>query len=177
MSQRSILLVMLVSILAMFGGLIALDMKIKHKMSVKESRENWIWKDKWTESNNTPNPVQEEPEVKTDKPKEQIIASNYQDAVKKSEESGLPILIIFKAEWCHWCKKMESETLVDSSVTNMMMNYVYLTVDTDRDNATTRKFGVSGLPSYVIANSKGDKLKSDNGYKNAKKFCEWLDAK
>ena len=181
MSQRNVLLLMLVFVMAMFGALVAYDMTANHRLDKflgKEQTQNWKWKDTWTD--NSPTPEIEDKIVDETKPEvvpevaEQIVASSYQDAIKKSKESNKQILIMFKAEWCHWCKKMEADSLTDSKVKTEMMNYVYLEVDTDRDNATTRKFGVSGLPSYVISNANGDKIKSDNGYRNAKQFAQWL---
>ena len=169
---------MLVSIIAVFGGIIAHDIKINHKID-GIVKENWEWRDSWTDKNQ-PTQIEPKQEIVDEKPevkevKEQIVASSYDDAVNKSKQYGMPILIIFKAHWCHWCVKMEQETLVDSKVKTAMMNFVYLEVDTDRDSATTRKFGISGLPAYVISNADGKKIKDSNGYQNAKKFCAWLE--
>lgn len=177
MSQRNIMLVMLVSIIAIFGALVVYDVKINHRLEKifgKETKENWQWKDNW---NSKQPKIQEPPkkeQEKQEKTKPQVTVSNYNDAVKKSSELGIPIVIIFRAEWCHWCKKLQKETLLDSKVKSMMTNYVFLEVDVDADTVTAKKFGVFGLPSYVITNSKGDKLKSGSGYKNGDLFSEWL---
>lgn len=179
MSQRNILLVMLVSVIAMFGALVVYDVKVNHRLEKVLGKDtNWKWNDKWTQNSKEKPKVQESPqkeEQEETKPESQVEASDYDDAVKKAGELGMPIAIVFRADWCHWCKKLEEETLVDSKVKSMMMNYVFLTVDTDKDSSTTRKFGVSGLPSYVITNASGEKLKSGSGFKSGEAFSKWLD--
>jgi len=178
MSQRNILLVMLVSVIAMFGALVVYDVKVNHRLEKVLGKDtNWKWKDNWTPDSKDKPKIQEpqKEEEKEAKPESQVTASDYDDAVKKAGELGMPIAIVFRAEWCHWCKKLEEETLVDSKVKSIMMNYVFLSVDTDNDSSTTRKFGVSGLPSYVITNANGDKLKAGSGYKTGDAFSKWLD--
>lgn len=180
MSQRNILLVMLVSVIAMFGALVVYDVKVNHRLEKVLGKDtNWKWNDKWSQNSKEKPQIQppqkEEDEKEETKPESQVIASDYDDAVKQAGELGMPIAIVFRADWCHWCKKLEEETLTDSNVKSMMMNYVFLTVDTDKDSSTTRKFGVSGLPSYVITNASGEKLKSGSGFKSGEAFSKWLD--
>lgn len=173
MSQRNIMLVMLVSIMAVFGILVVYDIKANHRLEKIFGKEtNWQWKDNWG-SKHQPK-IQDPPKKEQEESKSQVTASDYNDAVKKSEQFGMPIAIIFRAEWCHWCKKLKEETLTDSKTKSMMKNYVFLEVDVDLDTVTAKKFGVLGLPSYVITNSKGDKLKSGSGYKDSNSFSEWL---
>jgi len=83
--------------------------------------------------------------------------------------------VIFGADWCHWCKKMHDETLPNAKVKAMMLNYVFVDVDADKNPEVVRKFGVSGLPSYVITNSKEEKLKFGSGFKDGDGFSGWLD--
>ena len=184
MSQRSILLLMLVFVVAMFGGMVVYDMKVNHRLEKilgNEKKDNWQWKDNWTDqkkkdSVQTIPKTPSEPKSSPETPKSQIVVSSYEEAVKKSGELGMPVMIMFMfgADWCHWCVKMHQETLPDAKVKSVMMNYILLEVDTDKDSSTTRKFGVSGLPSYVISNSSGEKLKSGSGFKDANAFSEWL---
>lgn len=181
MSQKNITLVMLVSIIAMFGALLIYDIKVNHRIDKilgKDTKENWKWQDNWTpdskEKTKPPIIIEDDKEEGPVKPESQIVASDYNDAVAKSGKFGMPILIVFRAEWCHWCKKLEQE-MEKESVKSMMMNYVFLSVDTDEDSSTGKKFNISGLPSYVITNAKGEKLKSGSGMKNADAFSKWLD--
>jgi hypothetical protein len=180
MSQRNILLMMLASIVAMFGGLVAYDMKVNHRLEKilhkGESKENWKWKDKWTPDSKESKPEKEKEEKpnKPEKPKTQVVASDFQDALDKSQELNMPIFAFFHAGWCGQCTKMEKE-FDNPKVKSMLLNYILVKVNSDKDKSTTKKFKVSGLPSYVITNYNADKLKFGSGYKQASDLAQWLD--
>lgn len=186
MSQKNITLLMLVAIIAMFGVLSAYDKKGDNYLENilrKDRADNWQWNNEWTDEPKETTPFKPQPEEevqkeeKTEEIKSQIVATNYQEALKKSGELGKPILLVFSAKWCSWCDKLKNETLTDPEVKNLMMNYIFLIVDTDRDGKTGQKFGVRGLPSCVITNCNEEKLKADAGFKPATVFAEWLNDK
>lgn len=181
MSQRSIMLMMLVAIIAMFGGMVAYDMTKNHRLERTNVKKNWQWKDNWTpEQEQLPEDavedeeMAEEEEIEPKAQREQVEAKTYQEALKKSTELNLPVLVMFKAGWCHWCVKMEKDTLTNARVKTVMTNYVLVFVDTDKHPALAKKFGIAGLPAYVVTNSQESKLKEGSGYKDAKQFEEWL---
>jgi thioredoxin-like negative regulator of GroEL len=60
--------------------------------------------------------------------------SPYQEAVKRSAESGKPVLILIGAEWCHYCKIVERDVLPVLKKRGLMdrVEYVYLDYDRDR---------------------------------------------
>jgi len=119
---------------------------------------------------------EKEQEKEVEKPKviKQVKAKNFAEAKMKSKELERPILIVFGATWCHWCDELKQKTLSNSKVKEMMKNYVFLYVDSDKDRKTVRKFKIRGLPSYIIADSRERDLKSGSGYKEADEFEKWL---
>lgn len=184
MNQRSILLGLLFFVTVAFGGMIFYDMKHGKKFEKMFSKQdqttsNWKWEDDWkSQGPNTPpsptRPTDPVPPPVTPPNGPQIVAGSYAEAIQKSGQTGKPVLAFFTADWCTWCKKMKSETMTNEGVQTMMKNYVLVYVDTDKDRAPARKFGVESLPAYVITNSKEEKLKFDGGFKNAETFTQWL---
>jgi thiol-disulfide isomerase/thioredoxin len=186
MNQRAAIIGLLVFVLAAFGGLVFYDAKYGHKFDKllgkdKTTQQNWKWDDQWDSKG--PNvqvpPVNPNPPAPTPPPTppvQQLIAGSYQEAIQKSGELGRPVLVIFTAEWCSWCKKMKSETMTDSRVQSVLKNYILVYVDTDKDRSPVRKFGVESLPSFVITNVNEEKLKFDSGFKNADSFASWLNS-
>ena len=177
MTKKNILLFLLLSSIATLGGLIAYDVTVNHRLE-KFSSGNWKWLDQWPNYKNPETPIEKEelPPPKYEfSIKEQIVVTSYKDAIEKAKEVKMPILILFEAEWCGWCKRMKQDTLSNEKVKAMMMNYIFLTIDTDKTTEVSKKFNVSSLPSYVITDSDGTKLKSDSGYKNPVDFEKWLD--
>lgn len=135
-------------------------------------RPNWQWEDNWG-NQYIPTHPQEHNRPQQNIP-HRIVANSFEDALQKSKESGRPIVVIFGASWCQWCRKLESETLTESRVMNRLENYVYLKVDADTERKLAEKFSISGLPAMVILDSDGHVLKRDQGFKDAKEFSNWL---
>lgn len=101
--------------------------------------------------------------------------NTYAEALTASKESGCNIFLYFGAPWCGYCEQMKSTTLVNSEVTEKLSkNFVVLIINTDEDKATARKFGVRGIPAYMVVNSEGNVLRKTTGYKPAKEFLKWL---
>lgn len=184
MNQRNVLLGFLVLVLVAFGGMVFYDIKHGHKFEKlfkkQDQANNWQWNDDWNGKPPT-GPTTPDRPVTPDTPTPpsnptgpQLVAGTYAEALQKAGAEGKPVMAFFTADWCTWCKKMKSETMADPSVQAVLKNYVLVYVDTDKDRAPARKFGVESLPSYVITNAKEEKLKFDSGFKNADTFASWL---
>jgi thiol:disulfide interchange protein len=173
MSQRNIMMIFLVAVTFIFGAVLLTE--VMNKKTVPNKEDNWEWEDKWTGSvDPIPQKEEEKPEVSPEKPITQITASSYQEALKISSETGKPVLAFFTSDSCVWCDKMKAETLTDSNVIEAMKSYIFVVVDTSKDRDGVRKFGIVGLPSYVITNAKEDKFKSGSGFMNGVNFNNWL---
>ena len=178
MSQRDALVALLFFVVLSFGGLILYDSRYGHKVGKYIGREkpsnNWKWDDNWDGPGHQPGQPLPPPRQAAPPPRQQEVAGSYAEALKRSGETGTPVLAFFTADWCNWCKKMRAETLADQSVAAEMARYVTVYVDADKERAVASKFGVESLPSYVITNYKEEKLKVGSGYKNAGSFRGWL---
>lgn len=163
---------LLIFVVITYGGMMAYQFKHNQKTEEQPTvEENWKWDDNWNL------PKKEESKEEKEEPKQdnkQIVAKDYADAIQQSAQTGKPILIEFTAEWCHWCSKMEEQTLVDPNVVELLKNYILVKVDSDKDRVLTTKFGVPSLPAYVITNSKEEKLDFSVGFMKADAFSNWL---
>jgi thiol-disulfide isomerase/thioredoxin len=175
------LALVLAFVMTVMGGIIVYDF-IKNNRAAQitgHNQKDWKSTDNWAPSDR-PNPppienVQPIPSPEPSRPLGQLTTNSYDEATKMSAQYGMPILVVFHADWCSWCKRMEQNTLSDQRVQEIMTNYIYVRVDTNRDRSTANKFGVRQLPSYIITNSRDASLKSGSGYKDANSFARWLD--
>lgn len=105
------------------------------------------------------------------------VPTTYEEAVKIAKSQNKKMFLYFGAEWCHWCKKMESETLSDSRVQRALSQYVVYHVDKSKESSVARKYNIRGIPAYVISNGSEKVEKSSVGYKNPNQFISWLEGR
>jgi thiol:disulfide interchange protein len=140
------------------------------------SSTNWQWSNDW---NNPTGPTINDdfrPQVQPSAPTKpvEITLIGYNEAMKRSAEEGKPVLVMFTASWCTWCNKFKKEVLTDTSVKASCQNYLFTMIDADQDKNIVRKFGVTGLPSFLITNSKEERLKFEGKYMDVNTFVNWL---
>jgi len=87
----------------------------------------------------------------------------YKDqSIEQLQKKNRPILIDFYADWCAACKELDRRTFRDKRVVEKATEFIMVRVDcTSPDNkctALTEKFQVSGLPTVVFINSKGEEI-------------------
>lgn len=84
------------------------------------------------------------------------LTASLTSAFRESARNGKPVLIDFRADWCKNCKAMELGPLRNSRVRSLLRNFNLVELDVTRVSAPEVKavmtrFGVSGLPAFVIA--------------------------
>jgi thioredoxin-related protein len=163
----------------LLGGLIGIGgLAILFLLFAKrpDGSNDWQWGDKWPGATSPSNFLAPATPVTppSNESKSQIIASDFNAAMAKSTETGMPVLVYFEADWCVFCKKMKNDVLPDPKVKSVMVNYILVYVDCDKNKDLTKKYGVAGIPAYMITNGKGEKLKFGQGHQSANDFAKWL---
>lgn len=110
-----------------------------------------------------------------DNPPAGVIAT-YEDAIKEAKRSGKKVLIIFGADWCAWCKKLDKDTLKDKAVKQAISdgNHIEIHVDVDKRKDLAKKFSVRGIPAYAIVDSNENAVRQGSGFKDPSNFINWL---
>jgi thiol-disulfide isomerase/thioredoxin len=63
----------------------------------------------------------------------------YEQALKKSEASGRPVLILIGADWCPYCKIVERDVMPKLKAQGLMDKVEYFYMDYDRDAGLVSK--------------------------------------
>jgi thiol:disulfide interchange protein len=117
----------------------------------------------------TPPPTQILPEVKPGG-----TFNSYAEALAASKKQNKPIFLYFGAEWCHWCKKMQSTTLVNAQVKEQLNKYIVCFIDVDVDKQTAQNYKVAGVPAYMLVSSDEKVVLHGVGFKSTDEFLTWI---
>ena len=96
--------------------------------------------------------------------------TSIQKALQEAEEKKAILLIDFWAEWCMACHEMDKKLFASSDFaemakkTNVILVRLDFTDENDENLKLAQKYDIKGLPTVVIANSKGDKLEDIIGF-------------
>ncbi len=110
-----------------------------------------------------------------DRPATTINWLAYDAGMEQAKAKGKPVLLSFWADWCGYCKKMESKTYADPRVAaEVMANFVPISVNTTNDQKLAMDYYVRGLPTIWFLESDGTKITALPGYVEAPMFLKVL---
>lgn len=107
-----------------------------------------------------------------------FVDASWEKTVAQATQSGKYVFLDCYTDWCYWCKVMDKETFVDTSVTNLLNNrFVPAKREmekTEEGKALSMKYHVNGFPTYLIFDNNGILVYKIVGYKNPDAFKEEL---
>ena len=99
---------------------------------------------------------------------------SWDTAFNRAKAEGKPVLVSFEAEWCVWCKKLETTTYRDKVVMSLIAgSLVPLTLDVDNSGRElSDEHGVESLPTVLVFSPTGEEKGRINGYLPPGQFVE-----
>ena len=83
-----------------------------------------------------------------------------------------PILIVFSADWCTYCHKLERNVINQPEMaTYINEHFVPVHLDADRDEKVAEILEVDSLPCSVVLSPNADLLGRFKGYTDARKYA------
>jgi len=96
-------------------------------------------------------------------------------AHRASMATGRPMLIVFGASWCTYCRKLEAEVLAQPVLSKFInTNFIAVHLDFEKDRRIAQVLEVKSLPTSVILNPEADLLGTIEGYVKAREYAEVL---
>ena len=100
---------------------------------------------------------------------------SHESGIQKALGERKPIMITFYADWCHYCKMMDTETFSNPPVARYLKdNLVAIKVNTDKDRGLASKYRVTGLPTTWFLEYTGTPIGPLAGYVPPDRFIKVL---
>lgn len=102
--------------------------------------------------------------------------TSYNAVRDEAAAKKLPIVIEITADFCTWCRKLESTTLSDPTVVNIVnKNFVPFKLHRDQYGWLAEALNVKGYPTMVLASPTGKIVVVQEGYVDASTFQRQLE--
>lgn len=102
--------------------------------------------------------------------------SDPDTALPAAKESHKSLMFVFTADWCHFCHKLERETLGDPRVVaTINRGFVPVKLDGDEYSEVLKTLGISGLPAILLLDLKSKKVTRLAGYRKSDQFLKELE--
>lgn len=102
---------------------------------------------------------------------------SLQEAHKQAKAENKPMLVVFDATWCTYCKKLEKETLNSPEIVKYINEtFVPVHLDVDKEKKVAEILEVKGLPCTVVLSPNADLLGRIKGYQTPGPFYQKLAA-
>lgn len=90
---------------------------------------------------------------------------NLRAAHKVAVRDNKPLLLVFGAEWCHFCTKLEQESLAHPALARYInTTYVPVHLDFDKDERIRTLLEVERLPCTILLTKDAEVLDRFEGY-------------
>jgi thiol:disulfide interchange protein len=91
---------------------------------------------------------------------------DWDRAFERARAEGKPVLVDFYADWCVWCKHLDSITFRDEKVAELLANRVVpLGINIDADvRPIIREYRIEAPPTIVVFDASGTELGRILGY-------------
>ena len=102
---------------------------------------------------------------------------DFPAAIERAQSEGKPVLVNFYADWCVWCKRLESTTLRDTKVAALLSDRVVpVNLDVEGDGRElSNRYHVDGLPTVLVLDSSGREIGRIPGYMPPTGFLEQVE--
>ena len=103
-------------------------------------------------------------------------ADSYKDAISKAKAENKNVMLLITSHTCRWCRKLESETLMDEDIIKRV-NKDYISIHVTRgEDEYPEELVAPGVPAtYFLDNNGKPIIRKVMGYWNAEDYFSFLD--
>jgi len=99
--------------------------------------------------------------------------TSLNQAAQFASDNDKMLFVYLRSESCGWCKKFESESFRDDSITSLLnTNFVLLTIDIYKQKDIATEMGVRGTPTSLFYDASGKEILRIPGYEESAQFLK-----
>jgi len=102
--------------------------------------------------------------------------TSYEEAMTAAKKNKQPVMIDFFADWCGWCKRLDSDTYIDKDVVALAEDFVSLKIDADVEKELSSRYKVVGLPTILFIDASGNEIHRVVGYRPPEDFVKEMNS-
>lgn len=93
------------------------------------------------------------------------------EAHQVSVATGRPMLIVFGADWCHYCRELDTKTLTNPNLAAYVSaNFVPVHLDADRDKRVAEILKAKPIPCTVVLSPNAELVARIFGYEEVQPY-------
>ena len=99
--------------------------------------------------------------------------TDWDGAFARARDEKKMVVVDFYADWCVWCRRLDTTTYRDPEVVRYMSERVIpvkMDVEARPGKGLANRYGVDGLPTIVILSPEGEEIGRIPGYLRAEEF-------
>lgn len=100
--------------------------------------------------------------------------TQYDEGVASAAAEHKPMVMVLYADWCGWCKKLLTRTVVDPRVQRFRDDFVWAKVNSDQQQEYKEKYGQKSFPLVIMTDDKGEVINRVEGFRDARAFVQEL---
>jgi thioredoxin-related protein len=97
--------------------------------------------------------------------------SSLEDALEEARIEGRIVMVDFYTDWCHWCRRLDSDTYANAEVVSLATRLVSVKVHAEKRPEVAKAYKVSGYPSIAFLRGDGSLVEMVRGYQPAQAFA------
>jgi len=91
-------------------------------------------------------------------------------------EKKLPVLLNFTGAGCVFCMRMDREVFIEPAVEEAIKAFVPVQIDWNNERELAMRYGVTGIPAYLVLNAEGEPVLASSGFQSPEAFTAFLRA-
>ena len=105
-----------------------------------------------------------------------FVALSFEDALAKARAENKLVLVDVYTDWCGYCTKMDRDVFTNDRVKTALSDVIPIRVNAEKGagRSLAARWGVSGLPTFLLVNAEGVVVHRFEGYLPAEAFLRHL---